>query len=71
MPNQAYFPAGEADRVILLTHLIAKLPAQAPDLGLSISEIGDAVADALCYIWIVKDCNGVHQQKALDAMSLS
>ncbi len=67
MPNQSYFPASEADRVIWLTNLVAKLPIQGPHLGLSAAEISDAVADSLCYIWIVKDWNGAHQQKALEA----
>ena len=69
MPNQSYFPASEADRVIWLTNLVAKLPIQGPHLGLSAAEISDAVADSLCYIWIVKDWNGADQQKALEATS--
>ena len=67
MPNQSYFPASEADRVLWLTNLVAKLPIQGPNVGLSATEISDAVADSLCYIWIVKDWYGAHQQKALEA----
>ena len=67
MSNQSYFPASEADRVLWLTNLVAKLPIQGPNVGLSATEISEAVADAACYIWIVKDLNGAHQQKALEA----
>ena len=67
MTNQSYFPASEADRVLWLTNLVAKLPIQGPNLGLSATEISDTVADSLYYIWIVKDWNGAHQQKALEA----
>jgi hypothetical protein len=64
MPNQSYFPASEADRVLCLTNLVAKLSVQDPNVGLSTAEISNAVADSLCYMWIVKDWNGAHQQKA-------
>ena len=67
MSNQSYFPASEADRVLWFTNFIVKLPIQGPKLGLSATEISDAVADSVCYIWIVKDWNGALQQKALEA----
>jgi hypothetical protein len=67
MPNQSYFPASEADRVLWLTNLVAKSPLQGPNVGLSTTEISHAVVDAVCYIWIVKDCGGAHQQKVLEA----
>ena len=67
MSNQSYFPASEADRVLWFTNLVAKLPIQGPNLGLSATEITDAIADSVCYIWIVKDWNGALQQKALEA----
>ena len=67
MSNQSYFPASEADRVLWFTNFVAKLPIQGPNVGLSATEITDAVADSVCYIWIVKDWNGAHQQKALEA----
>ena len=67
MSNQSYFPASEADRVLWFTNLVAKLPIQGPNLGISATEITDAIADSVCYIWIVKDWNGALQQKALEA----
>jgi len=67
MSNQSYFPASEADRVLWFTNFIVKLPIQGPNLGLSATEISDAVADSVCYMWIVKDWNGAIQQKALEA----
>jgi hypothetical protein len=69
MPNQSYFPASETDRAICLSNLVAKLPIQDPHVGLSATKTSAAVADSLCYIWIVKDWNGADQQKALEATS--
>jgi len=67
MSSQSYFPASEADRVLWFTNFIVKLPIQGPNVGLSDTEISEAVADSVCYIWIVNEWNNAIQQKALEA----
>ncbi|MDD5034944.1 MAG: hypothetical protein PHE55_09320 [Methylococcaceae bacterium] len=67
MPNQAYFPASEADRVVWLTHFRAKLPLHGPTLGITAEEITTILADIDFYTWILHTWNPSMQQTALEA----
>ena len=54
LPNQGYFPANEADRVVWLTHFCTKLSVYGPDLGFSADDIANTQADVGFYVWVVR-----------------
>jgi hypothetical protein len=67
MPNQAYFPSNEAERVIWLTHFCNKLPIHGPNLGLSAADISSTLADVGFYVWVIGTWYPSVQQNALEA----
>ncbi|MEI6268799.1 MAG: hypothetical protein WCP01_07970 [Methylococcaceae bacterium] len=67
MPNQAYFPSNEADRVVWLTHFCTKLSVHGSNLGLSADDIANTLADVGFYVWVIGTWNPAIQQNALEA----
>ena len=51
--NLPYFPGSEADSIPWLIHFAAKLAFYAVQLGISINEVNDTVADINFYVWFI------------------
>ena len=70
MPNQAYFPTAEAERLAWLNNYLAKLPTLGLVCGITSTEITATQADIIGYVWVVHTWYPAFQQEAMSATVL-
>ena len=67
MSNQGYFSATGAERSVKLAHFCTKLPVHRVELGFTLDDIANTLANSDFYIWRVQSFKPAVQKNALEA----
>ena len=67
MSNQSYFSATGAERSVRLAHFCTNLPVHRVELGFTLDDIANTLANSDFYIWRVQSCKPAVQKNALEA----